>query len=191
MTEPDGAARLPRPRPDELDPAQRRLYDAIVSGPRARTANPPVDEDGRLRGPFAAMLLSPVVGEALQGLGAALRFGSALSDRAREIATLLVARYCDSAYEWAAHSVLARGAGLTEDEIDALRSGRPEFDDDVEDLVARAAAAVLADGDLPDPLYAEAERVLGPGGIFDLVTLVGYYRLLAGVLATFRVPATG
>ena len=170
----DGLRQRLRPlHPDELDPGQRQLYDAVVGGPRGRTAHPPVDDQGRLRGPFAAMLLSPPVGEALQGLGAALRFGSALTDRAREIATLLVAAHCDSAYEWAAHSALGRRAGLSDAEIATLRTGSAAFDDATEDVVARATSTLLDSGDLPDALYAEADQVLGPAAVFDLVTLVG------------------
>ena len=68
--------RLPQLTPAELPVEQRRLYDAIVGGPRA--AGPQLfelsDEQGRLNGPFGAMLLSPPVGGALQSLGAAIRY---------------------------------------------------------------------------------------------------------------------
>ena len=65
--------RLPWPTPDELDEPRRAVYDAIAGGPRA--AGPQAfrltDDDGRLEGPFNAMLVSPGVGLALQELGAA------------------------------------------------------------------------------------------------------------------------
>jgi 4-carboxymuconolactone decarboxylase len=178
------AARSRQPLPDELGPEQRRLYDAIVGGPRSG----PVGEDGRLRGPFGPMLLSPTVGDPLQALGAALRYRSTLSGRAREIATLLVAHRCDSAYEWAAHAVHGRAAGLTDSEIAALLTADPAPADEVEAVVVRATVSLLDDGDLPDPLYADAERLLGVSGLFDLVTLVGYYRMVAVVLAVYRIP---
>ena len=54
--------RLPHLRPDELDVEQRNLYDTINQGPR-RSAQPGlsspvglVDDEGRLQGPFNAML---------------------------------------------------------------------------------------------------------------------------------------
>ena len=56
--------------PDELDAAQRALYDVITGGARANgpRAFALTDERGRLNGPFNAMLLSPDVGATLQEL---------------------------------------------------------------------------------------------------------------------------
>ncbi|MCW2719807.1 MAG: 4-carboxymuconolactone decarboxylase [Pseudonocardiales bacterium] len=181
------APRLERLRPDELDADQRRLYEEIVGGPRSVSGSL-VDEAGGLGGPFNAMLLSPPVGDAVQALGAALRYRSALPDRAREMATLLVAHHCSSAYEWTAHEEHGRRAGLSDEEIASLRTARPMAADDVESAVVRCTRALLDTGDLDDALYAEAVAVLGRATVFELVTLVGYYRMLAGVLATFRVP---
>jgi 4-carboxymuconolactone decarboxylase len=175
----------PQP-PDALTPEQRRVYDAVIGGPRAGSGAL-ADENGALRGPFGPMLLSPPVGDALQALGAALRYRAGLTDRAREIATLLVADHCHSAYEWTAHVAHGRRAGLTDAEIASLTGDRPALTG-VEALVAHTTLALLADGDLDDTRYAEAERELGQEALFELTVLVGYYRLLAGVLAVFRVP---
>jgi 4-carboxymuconolactone decarboxylase len=56
---------LHRPTPDELDPAQRELYETITGGPRAAGPSPfaLVDAAGRLNGPFNAMLLAPELGQ--------------------------------------------------------------------------------------------------------------------------------
>ena len=182
MTEP----RLTPLPPDALTPEQRRVYDAVVGGPRAGSGSL-VDASGALQGPFGPMLLSPAVGDALQALGAALRYRSRLSDRAREIATLLVADRCHSAYEWTAHIVHGGRAGLTDAEIASLTTAQPEFAG-TEGVVVRTTLALIADGDLDDARFAEAERELGQETLFELVTLVGYYRLLAGGLAVFQVP---
>jgi 4-carboxymuconolactone decarboxylase len=57
---------------------QYALYEKIALGPRAaESAFPFVDQAGALTGPFDAMLLNPVLGDALQALGSALRFGGA------------------------------------------------------------------------------------------------------------------
>ncbi|HEY0949418.1 MAG TPA: hypothetical protein VGD85_04425, partial [Nocardioides sp.] len=53
-----------------------------------------------------AGLLSPAVGDALQRLGAAVRYRTALPDRAREMAILLVAARWDSAFEREAHEAV-------------------------------------------------------------------------------------
>ena len=56
-------------------------------------------------------------------------------------------------------------------------------------MVARIAAALAARGDLDDAEYREAAADLGPAGLFELLTLVGYYATLALQLRVFRVPA--
>ena len=101
--------RLPWPSREELDDAQRALYDSITAGPRsASRAFPMVDEEGRLYGPFNAMLLEPVVGAVISELGVALRYRSVLPARMREIAICEVAAWCRSEFEWFAHASIAR-----------------------------------------------------------------------------------
>lgn len=174
----------PRLTREQLDAEQRRLYDAVVSGPRA-ASGALVGPDGSLRGPFDAMLLAPAVGTALQELGAALRYRGALPARQREIATLTVAHRCDSVYEWQTHSGHARAAGLTQEEIDSLRTLTPLLSDAAERVVVRAVHALLDEGALPDDVADDAMRLLGADQLFELVVVVGYYRLLAAVLAVF------
>lgn len=57
--------RLPLLSPGQLSEEQRVLYDEIAAGPRARGPQlfELVDSQGRLNGPFNAMLFSPPVGE--------------------------------------------------------------------------------------------------------------------------------
>jgi 4-carboxymuconolactone decarboxylase len=182
-------SRLPRLRPDELDAAQRALYDAITSGPRAqgRQAFALMDAAGGLEGPFDAMLRSPGVGAALQALGAAVRYRSTLTDRAREIAILVVAHHWRSTFEIHAHEAVGSLAGLTAQELTLLRDGRlDELADPGERTVAATAAALAASGDLDDAEYAAA-ATLGDATLFDLTTLVGYYATLALQLRTYRV----
>ena len=54
---------------------------------------------------------------------------------------------------------------------------------------ALSLAALVARGDLDDAEYREAVDHLGPAGLFELLTLVGYYATLALQLRVFRVPA--
>jgi 4-carboxymuconolactone decarboxylase len=177
--------------PDELGPEARALYDEITGGPRATGRSFPLtDGRGRLVGPFNAMLSSPAVGQRLQALGAVLRYETALTPRAREIAILVVAGQWDSAYEAYAHERVGRAAGLSEDELADLRAGRtPDLPDPYENAVHRTAVALAVRGDLDDEEYAAAEAALGAAGIFELSTLVGYYAALALQLRIFRVRA--
>jgi len=184
------AERLPRLLPADLDEAQRRLYDQLVSGPRQGGPVPLTGTGGRLEGPFNAMLFAPGTGAPLLGLGTAVRFGSSLTPRAREIATLAVAAHSGSEYELYAHERLGRQAGLTAAECAALRGQQePGLADPAEQAALRVTRALLDGGDIPDDLYRAAERALGRAGLVELVTLAGYYLTLAMLMRTFRVDA--
>jgi len=176
--------------PDALMGAQRDLYDAIAGGPRAQGPQhfALTRDDGSLRGPFNALLLAPDLGAALQDVGAAIRYRGALSDRAREIAILLVAAHWDSAFEREAHEAVGAAAGLTDAELFALRAGETSAFSEDEGLVARVTAALL-DGDLDDDLWQAASVALGAEVVFELTVLVGYYATLALQLRVFRVEA--
>ena len=188
------APRCGRLGPTELDDDQRALYDAIVGGRRSRGPQlfPLVDDAGRLEGPFNAFLLQPKLGNPLQALGSAIRYSTSLSDRTRELAILVVAAHWRSAFEQYAHEALGRAAGLSDDELTAIRNGAdadvdPIWADPADRLVVRLVQALVRQGDTDDVTYAAAVELVGEAGLFELVTLVGYYAALALQLRVFRV----
>ena len=185
----EGDSRLDKLPVAGLDADQRALYDAITGGPRAGSRQfSLVDAEGGLEGPFNAMLLQPALGHALQELGSAVRYRSTLTDRAREIAILLVAAVWDSAFETYAHEAVGRSIGLSGDELAALRERRVEaFTDDRERLLASTTLALATRDDLDEAEFVAAREGLGLPVLFELTTLVGYYATLALQLRTFRV----
>ena len=178
---------------DEMTSGQKDLYREILSGPRGQGPRAMLLASGAggLAGPFNAMLYAPPVGHALQELGAAIRFRTELAPRIREMAILVVAQAWDSAYERASHEPIGRLAGLTDEEIEALRGGAdPRFPDKQEQAaysVVRALTGPAAD--LDDEEYDAAVAVLGERALVELSTLVGYYATLALQMRIFRVPA--
>ncbi|MEV4111780.1 carboxymuconolactone decarboxylase family protein [Nonomuraea sp. NPDC049695] len=181
--------RIPWHDPRALTADQRALYDEMASGPRAAGPFRLTDPEGRLEGPFNAMLIAPGVGGPLQRLGAAIRYATDLPDRWREIAILEVAVARRSDFEWYAHEHVGRNAGLTAEELSALRSGADaETFDEAERTVRAACRALVLRRGLDDDLYARAEAALGTARLYELVVLVGYYDTLALSLATFRTP---
>jgi alkylhydroperoxidase family enzyme len=176
--------------PADMTEAQRALYDYYSTGPRAAPDSPfsLVGADGRLQGPPAVWILSPVFGQALQQIGAAVRFGSRLPDRAREIAILLVGHHHRSAFELYAHTRAGAAAGLTGADLAALAAGRePDGLSDVEERVFRTTRSVLAPGTLDEGEFRDAAAVLGESGLLELVTIVGYYNMVAWQLAVFDI----
>ena len=175
--------------PADLDDAQREVYAAITGGPRASQAGtvPIADEDGRLVGPFAVMLLSPETGNAMQRVGAAIRFSTLLSVRERELAILSVAGELRSDFERLAHEPAARKAGLSKAQVNEVLSGLvPGGLSEAEALTCRLARAMTAERTLSDGDYAVGLAGLGRERLAELTWLVGYYAALALSLAVFR-----
>jgi len=175
--------------PEELDDEQREYYRRLTSGPRGKRVT---DDRGRLRGAFNARLLDPEIGTAIQELAAALRFGGKLTDRTREIVVLEVARSERCSFAWLGHAALARSAGLTNEELDAIRRGviAPTLPDG-EQTARRVARHLIEHRDLSDDVFELAEQTIGLPWIFDIVTLVGHYQSTATALRVWRVPLDG
>jgi hypothetical protein len=183
--------RLAWPTAEQLDAERLEVYRAIVEGPRVRSsaAFQSLDADGRLEGPFNAMLVSLRIGFALQALGAAVRYQSFLSDRHREIAVLELAFLERSDFEWFAHERLGLANGISAEEIEALRTGSesPTFSGD-EVLIRRVIVELHERRDLGDEFFDEVIAALGFERLADLVVLAGYYELLALSLRVWRTP---
>lgn len=181
----------PRTRPLDpagLDPERAALHARIATGPRKAQAGVPLtDERDRLLGPFGVMLFSPRIGDAVQQVGAALRFDDDLPPRLRELAVLAVAVHHRSAFEWSAHERPARESGLSTGQLRAVLDGAvPDGLDAAERTALDVVRTLLTTRDLDDDRYAGALRELGRDTLAALVWLTGYYAMLAGALAVFR-----
>lgn len=164
--------------PADLTEAQRALYTSILDGPRKAGAIALTDETGALIGPFGAFLMSPAIGDALQRLGAAIRFQTTLPDRVRELAILSVAAHRDSVFEWFAHEAEAHRHGVTTAELAKLREHTvPDPTDATEQCVLELTWALLDDrvGDE----FTRCSAALGLTTAYEVVALVGYYSTLA------------
>lgn len=181
--------RLPPVEPAELSGAAADLYARYATGERAA---PNVDfslltPDGQLTGPPATWMLNPALGLAFERLGYDIRFHLSLPARWREIVILMVAAAEDSPFERYAHHRAARRAGLSEEEIAQLDRGEFVARDVSEATFVAAADAVLNVGALPESLWEQSTAALGAQAIFEIVTLVGWYRMMALQLRIFEI----
>ncbi len=173
---------------NKLSPEQKQLYDSIASGPRAKKRKSLVDEHGNLTGPFNAFLHNPGLGKHWSAIGETLRFRSRLDRRLFELAILVIAVHWRSGHEWAAHAQLARGEGVSEEVVAALKNGvRPIFAREDEEIVYEFVSELVNDRRVGDTAYAEAVALLGEEQIVELVNACGYYIALAAILNAFDV----
>ena len=178
-------------RPDRLDAAQRRLYDAVLASPRGQGGARRLIQraDGTLTGPFDAWLRSPVLGEHLERAGMALRTDTVLPPAAREIAVLVVARAWSADFEWWVHGLVARREGVPEAAIEAIGQGRrPALDDPASRAAHDVAHELVGRRRLETATLERAREALSERGLVELVTLVGFYQLVSGLLESFRPP---
>lgn len=183
--------RLHWSEPAELTAEQRAIYDGVLAKYGPEPPFPLTDADGRLHGPFNAMLAAPGVGGALQALSAAVGGATSLSPRVRETVILTVAAARGSEYELAAHRRAAAAAGLTTEEVAALAEGSLPRTLSADERTAHGfTESLLHDRDADDECYARAELHFGEQGVVELIALVGYYDLIAVLLRVLRIPVS-
>jgi len=180
-------SRLPELPVELLSPSQRALYDTFVNGPRQTQAGffPVAGPDGRLSGPYHAMLLSPALGAPLERLGRSVRYEGSLDARLRELVILTVAHLNESEVEWQAHEALALSEGVPRATVDTLRSPDPQFESDQDELVHEFVRSLLADHVVDDDLFDRMRESLGTGPVFEVVATAGYYQVIAHINNAF------
>lgn len=162
--------KIPLPTDDELGPEQVTMLAKL----------PPLNV-------FRMVAAAPGAGRPFLQLGGAVLSG-ALDARRREMAVLRVAHATKAAYEWAQHEQLARAAGVTEVEIDAIGTEEPVTGLDEEcNLICRVADEISRDVRLSDEALQAIVDRYGPREAAELILLVSYYNMVSRFLESTRV----
>ena len=183
-------SRIPYITPENFTEAQNRLFKSITGGKRGEGRAPEdlLNSEGGMSGPFNPWLRTPILGDAAQRLGEAVRFESILSPQLRELAILIVAAKWKAQYEWWAHERIARREGLNERIIESVKAETlPAFSSRTEAVVYNFARELLDEHHVSEVLYDEAIELLGETGVVELVILLGYYTLVSMTLNVFEV----
>jgi len=165
---------------DRMTAEQREGYRFLVDGPR-----------GRLPGPYKVWVHNPSLVHAAAPLGQHFTPGqSALSEREREIAVLVITSQWQSAYPTAAHEKRSVEVGLPAASVEAIIGGLPaSFPDAREQVVYEVAMALAAGRLVPQGLYDRAVAALGHEGVTDMIVLMGYYTAVSLTMNFYAVPA--
>ena len=184
--------RLPLLDPASLNREQAELYERIRTSmvPWAQGAGFAAETaDGRLLGPFNALLYNPEMGAAQLNYLATERDATQLDARVREVVILTVGAVCHTAYEVYAHGAVASNAGMAAEDIEAIATGNEAQGLSPEEQVAhRFVKALTAEHRVPAPLFAEAQKTFGHKGLVDMLHLVGMYLAVSALLNAFEVP---
>lgn len=133
----------------------------------------------------------PPLAIAYQTFGKHLLLASTIAVRARELIVLRTAWLQQCEYEWHYHVGYAVSAGLTMDEIAAIRDGweSPVWDGKDEDrAVLRAVDELVENSRIGDEAYAALGRHFDRRQLMDLVFTIGNYVMLGWAVATFDIP---
>jgi 4-carboxymuconolactone decarboxylase len=110
----------------------------------------------------------------------------ALSLRDRKLATLAVAAAIENAYEWNHHTGSALTMGITQADLDAIKSGQTQKLARRERVVVELSQAIERQ-EVTDELWAQAEKDFGTEQLVQLTVAVAYYGMLGRIQAALQV----
>lgn len=143
---------------------------------------------------FRVLLRHERVAKAVNDLLLALLVQPSLDARLRELVIMRLGWSTASVYEWTQHWPIALRAGLSEGDVLAVRDG-PSADGfgPAERAVLAATDETVRDGRVSDATWAACVAHVGGGDpnsavLIELVTAIGLWRMIAGMLRTLDVP---
>src|ERR1700744_5000590 len=162
---------------DQWDEAVQRSLSVMLPPERGN----PQDASNAL----GTFVNHPALTKAFLRFNVHLLMSSTLPVRIRELAILRVAHRRDCDYEWSHHVDMAKEAGITDDEIAAVRRG--EASDEFERAVITGVDELDEKSELSDETWAVLGTRPDAHQRMDYVFTVGCYSLLAMAFNTFGV----
>jgi 4-carboxymuconolactone decarboxylase len=164
------SAKIPLPGDDEITAEHREMLGKV----------PPLNVFRMVAGTQRGLRPFLQLGRAV--------LSTALDTRRREVAILRVAHATGAGYEWAQHERLARQAGVTDAEIQAIATEEPVSSLDPElNLICRVADEVSRDVRLSDEALEQIVARYGPREATEVILLVSYYNMVSRFLESTRV----
>lgn len=174
-----------------------RIPEAPIDGPdadRVNVARIAELRDGRVSTLYRTLLHSGEVASGWCALGTAVRYGSSLDDRLRELVICQVAGVTEATYEWRHHEPLARAAGVTADQLASLPTWRGCVSFSDRDTAALQLADAVLVGAVDDEVFAAASAAFDRQELVEIVATSAYYLAVSRFLQAAGVdgaPAEG
>ena len=167
-------------------------YDALPDAVKPLADDILKVSSAALGGPYNALLRSPEMARRCFDHLDYLRFRTSVNKRLNEFAILIQARISNAQYEWWAHEIIARKAGLSEAVMKDLREcKRPTSMQDDERLVYDYCIQLSLNHRVPDALWQEAVDTMGEQAVIDLTVLSGTYVMVSMLLNATQVGIPG
>ena len=171
--------RLPQLTLETLTPAQKAASEEI-----AKLLRNPIPA-----GPFSALLHEPGMALGALQLFTASRADRQLDVRLFELMISILARHWNAQFEWYVHAPSAVAAGVSPEAIEAIRTGGvPKFEKSDEQTVYDVITELMNQRRLSQATYDRAIAILGQEQVVELITIAGYYTMIAMTVVAFEVP---
>jgi AhpD family alkylhydroperoxidase len=162
------------PRYEQVSPANQALFDSLKKGL------------GMVPNLYATLAHS----EHALGNYLALQQGrSSLSAKAREVINLVVSQVNACEYCLAAHTVIGKMNGFTDEQVIEIRRGRASFDSRL-DALARLTRSIASERGHADPALVQAFFDAGwtEGNLVDAIVVIGDKTVTNYLHGTTKVP---
>jgi 4-carboxymuconolactone decarboxylase len=167
------------------------VQDDLCTQEQSKLLEPYRNERGVLN-IYRTMARIPAAARGFLGWGRYVFRESGFDPRLRELAILRVGWLCRSGYEWTQHSRVAKGLGITDAEIERLKSASvTDGWDQVEQLVLMATDELHTNHHVSDPTWKALVKALGEERAMDVVFVVGHYTQVCMILNSFGIQVEG
>ncbi len=170
-------ALLPDPIPS-LTGEGRKIYDRMLARRTQHGAG--------IYGLYVPLLHNPPLAAHIEDLGYYYKYESKLPRDRYQFVVLAFAREVGAQFEYRDHVEHARRAGVPDEVIAALEGDQTVLEP--YGTYRRVIHAALAYDNLPTDLQDRMIADIGVPGLVEVVTLCGFYTLVAMVNAAFDVP---
>lgn len=131
---------------------------------------------------YKALANHPALVAAWTEFSKTLRHDTRTPRSLRELVILRGAQLMRSEYEWAQHLPMARKAGVSEAQIQALPAWKSSPHFDAREKAALALAEAVTQGKVGDEVYAEAMRQFDHHDYVELALVASFYAMVGRML---------
>lgn len=108
--------------------------------------------------------------------------------REKELIVLRTSYLCKCGYEWSHHAYLALKAGLTQDEVDALRDAKPDHEWGRQDqALVDMCEQLVKDQFVRDETWKELEQFFSQKQLMDAVYTCAHYTMASATANAFGI----
>ena len=148
----------------------------------------PIAEQGRVLNIFKTLANHPDLARRWMVFANHVLGKSSLAPRERELIILRIGYLCQAGYEWGQHVLIARAAGMSDDEIRSASTG-PQTPglSELDRLLFEATDELHADAHVSDATWEGLSGHLDTRQLMDVVFTVGQYNMVSMALNSFGV----